>query len=119
MKTSVTINGRTIETTGGNDITVINGRVIVDGVDVTPDEKEISITVYGTVKSVNLDRGKILVTDGVGKIKTASGDVEVRGDVSGDVTTMSGDVTCLYVDGNVSTMSGDVKNHNTKKKYST
>ena len=42
-------------------------------------------------------------------IKTMSGDVEIHGDVNGDVKTMSGDVDCGNVAGDVSSMSGDIK----------
>ena len=38
-----------------------------------------------------------------------SGDVEIHGDVNGDVKTMSGDVDCGNVAGDVSSMSGDIK----------
>lgn len=42
-------------------------------------------------------------------IKTQSGDVNIAGDVIGNVKTMSGDVKCENVSGDVSTMSGDIK----------
>ena len=43
-----------------------------------------------------------------------SGDVDVDGNVSGDIQTMSGDVDCGDVSGNIKTMSGDVKCKKTK-----
>ena len=50
----------------------------------------------------------------IGKIKTMSGDVDVDGNVSGDIQTMSGDVDCGDVSGNIKTMSGGVKCKKTK-----
>ncbi len=103
------INGATI--TGGRSINIRNGRVIVDGKDVTPDAKEINITVSGNVDKLEADAcQKISVTGDVGSIKTMSGDVDVAGNVQGSVSTMSGDIDCgESIGGSVSTMSGDIK----------
>lgn len=38
-----------------------------------------------------------------------SGDVDVYGNVSGSVKTMSGDVDCGNIGGSVSSMSGEIK----------
>jgi hypothetical protein len=102
---TVTIDGRTFS---GNSISIVNDRVIIDGVEqdgalVGP----ISITVNGNAESVETVSGSVEVSGSVGRIKTMSGDVEC-GDVHGDVGTMSGDVTCGAISGNVKTMSGDI-----------
>lgn len=109
MPNTVVINGVTI--TGGCNVTIRNGKVIVDGIDVTPYSKEIDITVNGNVEKLEVDAcSKISVTGDVGNIKTQSGDIDVRGAISGNVHTMSGDVDCGGpIGGSVSTMSGDVK----------
>ena len=109
MTSTVVINGVTI--TGGRNVTIRNGKVIADGVDVTPDAKEISITVNGNVDKLEADAcSKISVTGDVGSVKTQSGDVDVKGAINGSVQTMSGDVDCGGpIGGSVSTMSGDVK----------
>lgn len=73
-------------------ISVINGRVIVDG-KTLDDSKEIHITVEGDCERIEAD---------------ACSTIEVRGNVRGDVKTMSGDVRCGDVLGHVNTMSGDV-----------
>jgi hypothetical protein len=105
---SITINGITI--TGGRNISIVNGKVIVDGRNVTPDAKEINITVDGSVEKLVADVcEKISVTGNVSTITTQSGNVEITGGVNGSIQTMSGDVNCGNVDGNISTMSGDVK----------
>jgi hypothetical protein len=104
----ITINGNVISTSGRN-VVVNNGKVFIDGVDVTPDSKTINISVEGDIDKLDVDAcSKVEVVGKVGQIKTASGDVEVDGDISGSVSTMSGDVRCGDVGGNVTTMSGDV-----------
>lgn len=94
----------------GQNITISNNKVIVDGQDVTPDSKEIFIHVEGHVNQINADIFKNLSVNGtVGSVKTQSGDVGVAGSVMGDIKTMSGDVKCDRVSGKITTMSGDIK----------
>ncbi len=116
------INGVTYE---GNSISITNGRVFVDGKEVTPDGKTITIEVQGNIEFLKADACyMIAVTGECGKVETASGDVKCGnvksyvktlsgdvecGDVGDDVETMSGDVECGTVAGNVKTFSGDIK----------
>ena len=121
----ITINGNTFI---GNNVTIKNNKVIVDGKEVTfEDAKEINITVTGdiddlkvdacnkvfvggSVKSLATTSGDVEVNkDVTGNIKTTSGDIQVGGNAGGDVETISGDVTCGAVAGNIKTISGDVK----------
>lgn len=104
----ITINGQTI--TGSGDITVINGRILVNGKDYTPEGKAITINVTGDVDNLSVDAcDRVSVKGYVGKIKTLSGGVEVIGDVHGDIQTMSGNVDAHSIDGSVKTMSGNIK----------
>ena len=104
---TITINGNTYS---GNNIVVINGKVIVNGKDVTPDSKEINISVQGNIDELKVDAcNKVSVEGSVKFISTKSGDVEVTGNVDGNISTMSGDVHCENVNGLVSTMSGNIK----------
>jgi len=109
MTTTISINGLNI--TGGRNVTIRNGKVIVDGKDVTPDAKEINISVTGNVDRLEADAcSKISVTGDVGSVATQSGDVDVGGNIGGSVQTMSGDVDCGgAIAGSVNTMSGDIK----------
>lgn len=103
----ITINGNTFS---GSNIIVTNGKVLINGKDVTPDSKEINISVVGNIEQLKVDAcNKVSVEGNVQSISTKSGDVEVSGDVDGSISTMSGDVDCGHVKGSVSTMSGDVK----------
>lgn len=104
---SIRING--INYTGDN-ISIRGNKVVINGVDVTPDAKQISIVVDGDVTELKVDNCEDLrIVGNVGRVKTMSGDVDIEGNVTGDVETMSGDVRCLSVGGNVKTMSGKVK----------
>lgn len=101
----VIIDGRKFN---GRKVTIINGKVIVDGV--TQDGElvgEVNITVHGDVTHIDNDCGKVTCNSAV-DIQTMAGDVEC-GDVTGSVSTMSGDVNCQAVGGSVSTMSGNIR----------
>lgn len=108
---TIFINGKKITTSGGS-ISVINGKVIIDGDDVDLGqfkEKVINIVVEGNINSVSSSSADVTVNGSSGAVTTSSGDVKVKGDVAGSVTTMSGDVNVKgKVDGSVKTMSGDI-----------
>jgi hypothetical protein len=105
----VTING--VSYVGGNSVKIINGKVIIDGKDMTPDAKNITIHVEGDVSNLSVDIcDKLSVTGSVNELSTVSGDVEVGGSVGGNIKTTSGDIKCGNIAGNVKTVSGDIKN---------
>ena len=112
----INVNGKNYS---GRSITITNGKVIIDGNNVTPDGKEIKIAVQGDIDILEVDVCETVYVEGtVGQIKTSTGDVKVKGNiVAGNVKTMSGDITCLNVSGDVKTMSGDIK-HNKKARPS-
>ena len=95
---------------GSGNIIVSKNKIFVDGVDVTPDSKEINISVNGNIDTIKVDNcNKFTVEESVKQISTISGDVEITGDVDGNVKTMSGDVDCGNIQGSVSTMFGNIK----------
>ncbi len=109
MNNKITINGKT-HIVSARSVTVSNGRVIIDGKDMTPDAKEISISIEGNVEFLQADVCNAIDVNGsVGKITTQSGNVRC-GEVGKSVTTMSGNVSCGGIAGGVTTMSGDI-NH--------
>lgn len=106
---TVFINGVVIQSSGRGNVTIINGKVIVDGKDVTPDSKEINVVVNGPLEKLDVDAcNNISITGDVGKISTVSAQVEITGNVSGSVSTVSGAVECGKIAGSVSTVSGRV-----------
>ncbi|AUR85886.1 hypothetical protein NVP1081O_151 [Vibrio phage 1.081.O._10N.286.52.C2] len=109
---SVKINGQTFK---GNNVSISNGRVIVDGVEQTSEQQyKFEITVNGDVDKLELESGTVVVKGNVNcSLNTTNGDVEC-GDVSGDVKTTNGDVDCDNVAGRVSTINGNVKHRGTR-----
>lgn len=106
---TININGQVFRNAEGGSMSVVNGRVFINGKDCTPDAKEINISITGDVDSVSVDCCNKLTIEGhVNEVKTTSGDIEC-GNVSGNVKTTSGDIECHNVFGNVSTVSGDIK----------
>jgi hypothetical protein len=104
---SISINGKVYV---GNSIHISNNRVVIDGIDQTPDSKNINIVVEGNVATLEADVcDTVTVNEHVGSISTQTGDVEVSGNVSGDIKTQTGDVKCEAVGGNVKTQTGDIK----------
>jgi len=94
----------------GNNIVMTNGRVVIDGVDVTGDK---GMTVHidhiifeGNVEKIDVASSNVIVHGSTNKIKTLSGNVTCT-DVL-DVTTMSGNVKAKTIKGNVKTTSGDI-----------
>jgi len=112
MSSVISINGKTIQVNRGT-ISIIDGKVLIGGKDISDlkeiEEKEINITIEGSVEKLEIDYcAKVQVNGNAQNVKTASGDVNVSGDVLGNIQTMSGDVDCGNVGGGVSTMSGDI-----------
>ncbi len=102
----ISINGKSFF---GNSITINGNKIIVDGKDITPNEKTINIVVNGNIDNLEVDScNKLEIHGDVNKLKNCSGDVEC-GDIKGDATSGSGNIKCKgNVGGNVSTGSGNV-----------
>jgi hypothetical protein len=93
----------------GRNIVINNGKIIIDGKDVTPDSKTITIDIVGDIDSLSVDSCQTIKVQGdVNSLRTTSGDIECR-DVKTDIKTTSGDVECGNIGGSVTTVSGDVK----------
>jgi hypothetical protein len=104
----ITINGKMYQ---GNSLTIKNNgnTIIIDGDNISiGEDRNITVSVVGDLKSLDIGAGEVTITGNAGSVKAGSGDIEVHGNVTGDVTTGSGDVKCHNVSGNVKTGSGDV-----------
>jgi hypothetical protein len=94
----------------GNNVTITGNKVYIDGKDVTPDTLNVSIVIDAPIDTLQVDyANKIEITGDVKKVETKSGNIRIKGNVSGDVQTSSGDVKCDAIVGNVRTSSGDVE----------
>jgi len=88
-----------------NNKVIINGKVVDTGKDL-----QIYITAEGDCESIQADACNEVHIKGnvTNEVKTMSGDVNCSGNIGGNVSTMSGDVVAKSITGNVSTMSGDI-----------
>lgn len=103
----ITINNQNYS---GRNLTIINNRVIIDGKDVTPDAKEINISVTANIETLKVDYANRVEVNGVvNDIEAGSADIEVKGNVGGSIQTGSGNVKCGDVGTDVKTGSGNVK----------
>ena len=94
----------------GRNISVNNGNVIIDGKSIEIEEKEINISVTGNIDSLKVTSCNELQIKGyVNTVETTSGDIDIEGNVSGNVKTVSGDVRCEYITGDVKTVSGNIR----------
>lgn len=86
MKSVININGTKYEIDGPGDVSIKNGQVFVDGKLLTPPscEKSVHISIQGDVRSLKVDHG----------------DVQVEGDVLGNVDC-GGSFTGASVGGSV------------------
>ena len=108
----ISINGQVYKSNAGN-ITMTNNKILIDGKDVTPSEKQIYIIVNGDINKLECDvTEEINVIGNVKSVNTSSGDVTIGGGVQNSVLTNSGDVSVKGNTGGVKTMSGDVKAKN-------
>lgn len=105
MSSKITINGKSYH---GNNITIRAGRVIVDGKDETPDEKDIKIQVEGNIQTLDVERcSTISVYGDVNSLKNGAGDVTC-GSVKNGITSGAGDVQCGDVVGDIHGGAGDI-----------
>jgi len=117
------INGRAYKNISGV-ITIENGRTLVNGKPIEDwsesNEKVINITIEGNVEALDVMVCNTITVNGdAKKVKTGSGNVSVKGNVSGDIQTGSGDVECGDVGGDASTGSGDIRCGNVQGRVST
>lgn len=107
---NVLINGNTVEIRSGENITISGNQVKVGGKTITVDDPHITIAVTGDVGSID-GVGDINVSGNVGgEINTSSGNIEVGGNVDGDIDCSCGNVTVKgHVKGDVDCACGNVK----------
>lgn len=119
--TTIIKNGKTI-TIGGSVIArknigtmVINdGKIIVDGKPLSElenevEEKVINITIQGDVERLEVDYcDKLTVTGNAKRVKSNSGDIEIHGNVEGDVHANMGQITCGNVEGDCHVNMGNI-----------
>ena len=109
----ITINGQTYTSLSG-DVNIINGRVIIDGKDVTAAQgPELKIKVEGSIQNLKVDRGSVECGDVGGDVDAGgsvscgnvSGEVDAGGSVNcgnvGKSVDAGGSVNCSNVEGSI------------------
>lgn len=105
------VDNSVIITKDNANVVITNNKVYVDGKDVTPKGKQITVQVTGNVENLKCDScSSVTVSGNAGSVRSSSGDVEVTGNVTGDAETTSGDIYVKGgVKGSVSAVSGDIR----------
>lgn len=102
----ITLNGVTYS---GNSLIVSGNKIFIDGKDLTPDSKTIKIDVNGNVDNLEVDYCESLSIKGdVGSCETTNGNVNISGNVNGNVETTNGNVRCGNISGSVKTRNGNI-----------
>lgn len=114
--TKIIRNGNYISISGGGTINITDGNILVDGKPLDElnvsdvNEKEINITIQGEVDHIDIDYcNRITVNGNVKRVKTNQGDIDITGDVDGDVHTNMGDITCGNIKGDCHTNMGNIR----------
>lgn len=106
----IVINGKNIISNGG-DIHVTNGKITIGGQEVKfEDSPQIKIEITGNVHLLNVDNCSSLnITGDCSTVKTHNANVDIGGNVGGDVETHNGNIDCGNIGGNASTKNGNIK----------
>ncbi len=95
----------------GNNITITNGKVIIDGVNQNIDDKIINIQVDSNLESLEFDCAESCIINGnVTSLQSTNGNVTVTNDILGNVSTVNGNVKANSIKGSVKTVNGNIKN---------
>ena len=110
----ISIDGKTYR--GKTSVTKRGDHIYVDGVrhETTEDRIVTTIIVNGDVHGGLDTHGATLEIKGSAFGTLTSGDVTIYGDVSGDVSTINGDLECGNVRGNLTTVNGDINTRSAK-----
>lgn len=106
---TVHINGKSYP---GNNVTMTNGKVFIDGKEIIGEEteNEILFKIQGNLESLEIESGSVEVSGDVGTLKITSGNVKVTGDVKGSVDLTSGNINVGgKIEGNASVSCGNIK----------
>jgi hypothetical protein len=108
---AIIINGSIVNSSFGNysNVVISNGKVIIDGKDLTPESKEINIQITGDVQKIEIDNCNQLKINGkCNTVSSHNGNIEIEGDVLNSVSTHNGNVSCKNIAGSVSTKNGNI-----------
>ena len=108
MKSSIIIGNCNVQ---GNNISIQNGIVMVDGrrVELPGSDKIINIQAEN-LESLRVDVcNEVKIKGNSGSVNVSHGKVLIEGCVKGDVRVSQGDVDCGNIEGDVSVSMGNIK----------
>lgn len=111
---TITIGGSVIARQNIGTMVINGGKITVDGkplseLDAVQEEKVINITIQGDVERLEVDYcDKLTVTGNAKRVKSTQGDIEIHGNVEGDVNANMGAITCGNVDGDCNANMGNI-----------
>lgn len=111
---NIVIGGKRYDFPTCKSLSIVGSKVYVDGVEYKQegeDEPPVKIEFHNcTFEKVSVKRAETVSINGssVGSIKSSTADITVHGDVSGNVSTSTGNVMCEDISGNVKISTGDL-----------
>jgi len=104
----ISINGRVYK---GNNVSINGDVILIDGkpAEGLEDAKTITVRVEGDIESLSIDNcDEINVNGNVEQVSSKSGNIIVKGSVSGDILNKNGNIICGSVGGDVSNKNGSI-----------
>ena len=93
----------------GNNVSIINNKIFVDGKEIGTEEKEINIIVEGNLDKLEVDCCNSIKVNGVTKdVEVSNGNITINGDVKGNVNNINGNIIAKVINGNCKTKNGDI-----------
>lgn len=93
----------------GNNVSIINNKIFVDGKEIGTEEKEINIIVEGNLDKLEVDCCNSIKVNGVTKdVEVSNGNITISGDVKGNVNNINGNIIAKVINGNCKTINGDI-----------
>lgn len=111
----IIINGKVIQSHSGNgdniggNVVISNGKIIIDGKDVTPDSVDIKIEIKGNVDKLKVDACNFIKVIGdVNNISSHNGNVDIDGNVLNNCSTHNGNIKAHKIKGSAKTQNGNI-----------
>ena len=93
----------------GNNVSIINNKIFVDGKEIETEEKVINIIVEGNLDKLEVDCCNSIKVNGVTKdVEVSNGNITISGDVKGNVNNINGNIIAKVINGNCKTKNGDI-----------
>ena len=93
----------------GNNVSIINNKIFVDGKEIGIEEKVINIIVEGNLDKLEVDCCNSIKVNGVTKdVEVSNGNITISGDVKGNVNNINGNIIAKVINGNCKTKNGDI-----------